>query len=175
LDQQTKGESQMWTSQELKNFGRYLAITPKHALGKVNPPGAYDARGGARDHGFDHRLNRSHFSKGGAFAHDEGERGQGRDTVLAAMSHLAAKLSVQDWAQFQQVLCGGETAEDDEPEVTGRPEGSEAMDRLPAKLRQRVETAAADERRGAARSFSEMYPESRPITTVSGSSPRALF
>jgi len=164
----------MWTSRELKSFTRYLAITPKHALGKVNPAGAYDARGGARDHGFDHRLNRSHFSKGGAFAYDEGERGPGGAAVLAAMQHLASKLSVQDWAQFQRVLCGGETAEDDEPEIAGR--SGEAMDKLPASLRRRVETAAADQRRAATTSFGEMFPEAKPVASAGGpDSPRALF
>jgi hypothetical protein len=116
-------EANLWSALELKNFERYLAHTPKHLLGKAPPLGAYDARGGAREHGFG-RLTRSHFSRGGAFD-SAGESAPSEDRAVRLLRHLAQKLSPEGWAQMQRVLCAEEEeapVEDELPEyVEGLP------------------------------------------------------
>jgi hypothetical protein len=119
----------MWTETELSNFSHHLRTTPRHLWGRLPVVGAFDSRGGARDHGADRRLERRDFARGGAFDAAGDEPESGKD--LALLRLLAQRLSPKDWAELQGVLCGGEAAEDglaDVPEYkNGLPKNAAAI------------------------------------------------
>jgi hypothetical protein len=138
----------MFSNRELANFRRYIETTPRHLLGKAPVEGAYDAASGARAHGFG-RLERRHFMAGGAFD----AIGSGGGDPMKAMALLASKLSAEDWAEFQRVLCGSaaddnenEGAEDDPPPFKGMPEtGANDSRRFLGQQRGRRDTASPAE------------------------------
>jgi hypothetical protein len=125
----------MWTETELSNFANYIATTPRHQWGRPPVLGAFDSRGGARDHGADRRLERRDFARGGAF--DAAPATQGDPVAL--LRHLAQRLSAEDWATLQTKLCAGEDDEDGETAEDGTPEYKE--NKLP---KTGVEIAAED-------------------------------
>jgi hypothetical protein len=107
----------MWSAHALRNFERYLAVTPKRLWGRPPARGAYDARGGAADHGYG-RLLSSDFERGGAY--DAAPPAQG--DPIAFLKFIASKLSAEDWSELRERLCAGEEDEGDEAGEDGTPE-----------------------------------------------------
>ena len=121
----------MLSNRALRNFATYLKVTPKHLLGRRPPQGAYDARGGARAHGFGGRLMAFDFEPGGRLDFV----GKARDAsggAHEAMRFIAKRLSPEDWADFQKVLCGEQDDDKASDDFPGRRQSGLPLNRLDA-------------------------------------------